>query len=148
MFDDLVLFGLAVSAFTSATLLPGTSEPALAFLVITGEWHAVILVAVASAANVAGSAVNWALGRGANRFRDTRIWPVSAKHQAAAESWYARYGWVSLLASWVPIVGDPLTLVAGVMREPLGRFLIVVGLAKTTRYAVVATIAQVLTYGF
>ncbi len=54
---------------------------------------------------------------------------------------YRRYGWWSLLLSWTPVIGDPLTLVAGVMREPLWRFLLVVTLAKAIRYGVVAWLA-------
>lgn len=94
---------------------------------------------MASLGNVLGSAVNWGLGRGVARFRRCRWFPVSEPALARAEGWYRRWGRWSLLASWVPVIGDPLTLAAGMLREPLGPFLLLVGLAKTARYVVLAT---------
>jgi membrane protein YqaA with SNARE-associated domain len=129
------LFALALSAFTSATFLPGTSEAALLALHMAAAAPAWLLVAVASAANVAGSCVNWAMGRFAARYRDRRWFPVSAVRMSRAENRYRRWGWPSLLLSWVPVVGDPLTAVAGLMRTPFPLFLIVVAFAKTARYA-------------
>ena len=90
------------------------------------------------AVNVLGSLVNWWLGRRIERFKDRRWFPVSPARLEQAGQHYRRYGHWSLLLSWLPIVGDPLTLVAGVMREPLVRFLLIVTLAKGARYAVLA----------
>jgi membrane protein YqaA with SNARE-associated domain len=61
---------------------------------------------------------------------------VKANALARASTWYQRYGKWSLLLSWAPVIGDPLTLVAGVLREPLGPFLLLVTLAKVGRYLV------------
>ncbi|WP_367166004.1 YqaA family protein, partial [Mesorhizobium sp.] len=55
-----------------------------------------------------------------------------------ATGWYRRYGRWSLLLSWMPIIGDPLTVVAGVLREPLWSFVAIVALAKISRYLAVA----------
>ncbi len=129
------LVALAVSAFTSATLLPGTSEAMLVALRAADAAPAWMLLAVASAANVAGSCVNWAMGRFLAHYRDRRWFPVSATRMDHAAVWYSRWGWPSLLLSWVPIVGDPLTVVAGLLRTPFPLFLIVVAIAKTARYA-------------
>lgn len=128
------LWGLAISAFTSATLLPGTSEVVLAALHATQAADPLLLLLVASAANVAGSCVNWLMGMFAARFRDRRWFPASPEQLARAEAWYARYGLWSLFLSWVPVIGDPLTVVAGVMREPLWSFLVLVTIAKAGRY--------------
>jgi membrane protein YqaA with SNARE-associated domain len=57
-----------------------------------------------------------------------------------AQRWYQRYGRWSLLASWMPVIGDPLTLVAGIMREPLPVFLALVTVAKVGRYVALAAI--------
>lgn len=136
----MVYLGLFLIAFVAATLLPAQSEAALAGLIVQGyaPW---LLIAVATVGNVLGSTVNWWLGRELTRFGDRRWFPVKPAHLARAQAWYARYGRWSLLLSWVPVIGDPLTLAAGVMREPLRVFLVLVASAKLARYLVVAAIA-------
>jgi membrane protein YqaA with SNARE-associated domain len=98
------------------------------------------LVLVASLGNTLGAVVNYALGRVIERFRDRRWFPAGAAALARAQGWYARWGHWSLLLSWAPIIGDPLTVIAGVMREPLWRFLLLVAIAKTARYVVLALV--------
>jgi membrane protein YqaA with SNARE-associated domain len=98
------------------------------------------LLVVASVGNVLGSLINWLLGRYLEHFRQRRWFPVSEVRLQQAQHWYARYGRWSLLLSWVPVIGDPLTLVAGIMRERLWVFLLIVALAKTARYALLATL--------
>lgn len=130
--------GLFLAAFGAATLLPLQSEALLVGLLLSGKYWLWALLAVATLGNVLGSLVNWWLGRAIEHYRDRRWFPVSPAHLEKARHHYQRYGHWSLLFSWVPIIGDPLTLVAGVMREPLGRFLLIVTLAKGARYGVVA----------
>ena len=141
MTDLAVYAGLFVAAFVSATIFPGQSEAALAGLVLAGYPPALLLV-VASAGNILGSVVNWVLGRFIEHFRDRRWFPVSAGALERAQGWYQRYGKWSLLLSWAPVIGDPLTLLAGVLREPLPVFLLLVAIAKIGRYIVVMLIAQ------
>ncbi|WP_226499439.1 YqaA family protein [Pseudomonas sp. MWU16-30322] len=130
--------GLFAAAFGAATLLPLQSEALLVGLIASDRYWLWGLLGVATLGNVLGSLVNWWLGRGLERFQDRRWFPVNARHMATARKHYERYGHWSLLLSWLPVIGDPLTLIAGVMREPLGRFLLIVTLAKAARYAVVA----------
>ena len=130
--------GLFLAAFGAATLLPLQSEAVLVGLLLSNQDWLWSLLAVATLGNVLGSLLNWWLGRGIERFRERRWFPVSPRHLEQAQKHYQRYGHWSLLLSWVPIIGDPLTLVAGVMREPLGRFLVIVTLAKGGRYGVLA----------
>jgi membrane protein YqaA with SNARE-associated domain len=130
--------GLFFAAFGAATLLPLQSEAVLVGLLLSNQDWLWSLLAVATLGNVLGSLLNWWLGRGIERFRERRWFPVSPRHLEQAQKHYQRYGHWSLLLSWVPIIGDPLTLVAGVMREPLGRFLVIVTLAKGARYGVLA----------
>jgi membrane protein YqaA with SNARE-associated domain len=131
---------LFAAAFTAATLLPVQSEALLAALLLSRDYPVVYLIAVASAGNVLGSIVNWILGRGIERFRDRPWFPVKPAQLDKAQRWYQRYGKWSLLLSWAPIVGDPLTLVAGMLREPLWIFVSLVAIAKLSRYLVVSTI--------
>ena len=131
-------FGLFASALIAATILPMQSEAVLVGLLATGDYPVTGLLAVATAGNVLGAVINWALGRFLLRFQDRRWFPVSQDQLARAEAWYHRYGRWSLLGSWLPIVGDPLTVVAGVLREPIGPFLVLVTVAKFGRYLVLA----------
>lgn len=133
--------GLFIAAFLAATILPAQSEAGLAALILASPASVTLLVATASLGNILGSVVNWYLGRGINRFTGKPWFPANADQLSRATSWYHRYGRWSLLLSWVPFIGDPLTVVAGIMREPLLRFLLIVGLAKTGRYIVVALLA-------
>ena len=131
---------LFATAFIAATLLPAQSEAVLASLLATGSYPVTHLLVVASVGNVLGSAVNWLLGRGIERLRDRPWFPASPATLDRAQQWYRRHGKWSLLLSWVPIIGDPLTIVAGVLREPFVIFLVLVSLAKVARYAVVAAV--------
>ncbi|QJQ19048.1 DedA family protein [Pseudomonas sp. SK] len=132
--------GLFLAAFAAATLLPMQSEAALVAMLLSGHYLPVALVAVATAGNVLGSVANWVLGRGIEHFRHKRWFPVSEAKLEKAQVMYRRYGYWSLLLSWVPLIGDPITLVAGVMREPFWRFLLLVILAKGGRYLVLTLV--------
>jgi len=131
---------LFASAFLAATIFPAQSEAVLAAMLTAGAYPAVTLIAVASAGNVLGAAVNWLLGRGIERFKDRRWFPAKADALERAQRWYGRYGKWSLLLSWAPLIGDPLTLAAGIMRERFIVFLILVSIAKVGRYLVLAFI--------
>ena len=132
--------GLFLAAFAAATILPAQSEAVLAGLLAAGNHASALLILVAGTGNVLGSVVNWLLGRGIERFRGARWFPVSERQLDRAGRWYRKYGWWSLLLSWVPVIGDPLTVAAGVMREPFARFLLVVSIAKFGRYIVLAAL--------
>lgn len=140
--DDLAVYaGLFSLALVAATILPAQSEAALAALLASGLYPASTLILTASLGNILGSLMNWLLGRGIERFRGKRWFPVSAARLERASGWYHRWGRWSLLFSWAPVVGDPLTVVAGVLREPLWSFLLLVAIAKTARYLLVAGLA-------
>jgi len=135
----LILFLVALG---SATLLPGASEVWLARLWCTGE-PVMLLWAVASVGNILGSLINVALGRYARHFQDRRWFPVSRQGLERAERWYRRVGEWSLLAAWAPVIGDPLTVMAGVLRLPWWRAILLITLAKAVRYALVLWLAGV-----
>ncbi len=140
--DDLaILGGLFAIAFVAATILPAQSEAALVGLLVAGKHSPIVLVAVTSLGNILGAVVSWALGRGVERFRDRNWFPVSQTSLDRAIGWYRRWGRWSLLLSWAPIVGDALTVAAGVLREPLWSFVVLVSVAKTARYIVLAAAA-------
>jgi len=133
-----VLAGLFASAFLSATLLPGSSEAALLALLAMGKGDVPTLIAVATVGNVLGSVVNWLMGRFLAHFRDRRWFPINQRSYDRATAWYGRFGMWSLLFSWVPIIGDPLTVVAGMLRVRLAWFVALVTLGKAARYVFLA----------
>lgn len=138
---DLVAYGtLFLTAFVAATLFPAGSEAVLVGLLVAGDLPVASLLAVATLGNVLGSFVNWGLGRWIEHFRDRPWFPVKASALSRAQAWYQRYGKWSLLLSWAPIIGDPLTLAAGLMRERLGVFLALVTLAKFGRYLILTLV--------
>ena len=132
--------GLFLIAFGAATILPLQSEWVFVGLLLDGSNQWEIVVLVASLGNISGSIVNWLLGRSFAHFQDSSWFPASREGITRAEGWYHRYGRASLLLSWVPIIGDPLTVVAGILREPLWSFTIFVGIAKVARYLLLTAI--------
>jgi membrane protein YqaA with SNARE-associated domain len=136
--DLAAYFGLFSAAFLAATILPAQSEAVLALMILADRYPLGTLIGVASLGNVLGSVVNWMLGRGIEHYRDRQWFPVSAEKLDKAEGWYRRYGKWSLLTSWVPIIGDPITIIAGVLRVPFLIFLTLVTIAKVGRYLVLA----------
>ncbi|WP_312484345.1 YqaA family protein [Stutzerimonas nitrititolerans] len=140
MLDISAYLGLFLAALLAATILPLQSEAALVGLLLSDAFAPWVLLLVATTGNVLGSVINWLLGRSLERFRDRRWFPVSASGLARAQRGYQRYGRWSLLLSWVPLIGDPLTVIAGTLREPLWSFLLLVTLAKGARYLVLAAL--------
>ena len=140
MFELTSYIGLFVAALGAATLLPMQSEAVLVGMLLSDRYVVSTLLAVATVGNVLGSALNWLLGRSVERFRHKRWFPVSESKLEKAQQSYLRYGRWSLLLSCVPIIGDPLTVVAGVMREPFWSFLLIVTMAKGVRYLLLTAV--------
>jgi len=127
-------FLLFISAFGAATLLPLQSEAVLVTLLLKEQYSALLLISIATLGNVLGSCVNWWLGLKIEQFKHRKWFPVSEKRLQQAQSFYHKYGFYSLLLSWAPIIGDPITLVAGLFKENFWRFLGIVIIAKAGRY--------------
>ncbi len=129
--------GLFLSALLAATILPFQSEIVLVGLLLDG-WAWAPLVVTATVGNVLGAVVNWGMGLVIERLKTRRWFPVDARTYARAEAWYRRWGIWSLLLAWTPWLGDPLTIVAGALRAPLGPFLLLVTIGKAARYVALA----------
>lgn len=134
--------GLFAGAFLAATILPFSSEVVLAALVAAGGSDGFGLWLVASLGNTLGAAVNWLLGRYCLQWRERRWFPVDGPALERASHWFRRWGVWSLLFAWVPIVGDPLTFAAGLLRVNFWLFLFLAGAGKAARYAAVLLAAQ------
>ena len=140
--EELAVYAaLSGSAFLAATILPAQSEAGLALLIAADTHPVAALLFWASLGNVAGSVVNWLLGRQLETLQTKAWFPKQITISHRARRWYDKFGRWSLLLSWMPLIGDPITLVAGVFRLPLLPFLLIVTVAKTGRYSVVALVA-------
>ena len=135
MTDPAAYAGLFFVALAAATIFPAQSELLLASMHASRAYDDGLLLLVATTGNVAGSASNWALGRYLMHFQERRWFPVSRAMIDRASRWYRRFGVWSLLLAWLPVIGDPLTLVAGILRVDLRLFLLLVTLGKAGRYA-------------
>ena len=138
MISYLLLFG---SAFLAATILPFSSE-LLLFAMLRDGGNPLLLVVIATLGNTLGAVVNWLLGVYLLRFQDRRWFYFSRDQIARAQRWYRRYGFWSLLFAWMPLGGDALTLIAGIMKLRLWLFLVLVGSGKGLRYILVIYFAN------
>jgi membrane protein YqaA with SNARE-associated domain len=124
-----------LSAFGAATILPFYSE--IAFIGMLEQGFAPFWVwLVATAGNSLGAVVNWILGRFFTRFEERRWFPFKPESLHRSQTWFQKYGVWSLLLAWLPLVGDALTFVAGVMRVRFELFFVLTAIGKGTRYAV------------
>ena len=122
------------SALLSATLIPATSEAVLIATVLNGNTNIWILALAAAFGNTAGAIINWVIGTFLSGLSKKSWFPFDNKIITKAELHFQKYGIWSLLFSWLPIIGDPLTLVAGYLKVPFLTFCVLVFLGKAARY--------------
>lgn len=131
----LILF---ISAFISATLFPLGSEALLIYDIKEG-YNIYFLVIIATIGNSLGSILNYFLGlKGEEYLVEKKI--LNEKMILKLKTYFDKYGFVCLLFSWLPIIGDPLTFVAGILKYDLKKFIIIVTIAKFLRYLFIALI--------
>lgn len=129
--------GLFIASFLAATILPLSSEVVLGALLLSG-WCPVTLIMVATVGNVLGSLVNYALGYWASLGVIKKWLKISEDEFVRAEQRFIKYGMLSLCFAWVPVIGDPITVMAGILRIRLFWFVILVTLGKLLRYVVIS----------
>jgi membrane protein YqaA with SNARE-associated domain len=134
--EYLVLF---FSALIASTLFPMGSEVVLIALLDQGH-DVFFLWLIATCGNTLGSCINYAIGYWAsgyiiNKYQDTRSWQQGQRL-------YNRYGVWSLLLAWLPIIGDPITLIAGLAQTNFKLFVLLVTLGKGARYAILIALTQ------
>ena len=133
----MIYLSLFAISFLAATILPFSSELTLAGLIATSNYDNLLLLIVASFGNVLGSVVNWALGFYSRNLTTKKWFPFKETQIERSSKWFSKFGKFSLLFTWVPIIGDPLTLVAGLLRVRFLEFLILVMIGKISRYLVI-----------
>ena len=127
-------FQLFIISFSAATILPLSSELVLSTMLLTDSFDKYLLLVVASFGNILGSSVNWYLGKKILIFKDKKWFPANERQIAKGEIYFKKYGIWSLLLAWVPIIGDPLTIVAGILRVKFFTFLLLISISKISRY--------------
>lgn len=122
---------LLVTAFFAATIFPLSSEAAFIVALENGMPHLSALV-FASTGNILAIILNYYLGF----FLYERTKGKLLASRVGAKSYYYghKYGYYALLLSWLPIIGDPLTLVAGVVRLKFVWFVCIVATLRVMRY--------------
>jgi membrane protein YqaA with SNARE-associated domain len=132
-----IYLSLFAISFLAATILPFSSELTLAGLIATSDYDNLLLLIVASFGNILGSVLNWALGSYSRNLTTKKWFPFKETQIERSSKWFRKFGKWSLLFAWVPVLGDPLTLVAGILRVKFIDFIILVAIGKVSRYLIV-----------
>ena len=133
----MIYLSLFAISFLAATILPFSSELTLAGLIAKSNYDNLLLLIVVSFGNVLGSVVNWALGFYSRNLTTRKWFPFKEAQIERSSKWFSKFGKWSLLFAWFPIIGDPLTLVAGLLRVRFLDFIILVAIGKVSRYLIV-----------
>ena len=133
----MIYLSLFAISFLASTILPFSSELTLAGLIATSNYDNLLLLIVASFGNVLGSVINWALGLYSRNLTTKKWFPFKETQIEKSSKWFTKFGKWSLLFAWVPILGDPLTLVVGLLRVKFLDFIILVAIGKVSRYLIV-----------
>jgi membrane protein YqaA with SNARE-associated domain len=129
-----IYLSLFAISFLAATILPFSSELTLVGLIATSNYDNLLLLIAASFGNVLGSVINWGLGFYSRNLTTKKWFPFKENQIEGSSKWFRKFGKWSLLFAWVPIVGDPLTFVAGLLRVRFLDFIILVAIGKVSRY--------------
>ena len=133
----MIYLSLFFISFLAATILPFSSELTLAGLISTSNYDNLLLLIFASFGNVLGSVFNWSLGFYSRNLTTKKWFPFKETQIERSSKWFSKFGKWSLLFAWIPIVGDPLTFVAGLLRVRFLDFIILVAIGKVSRYLII-----------
>ncbi len=139
----MVYLSLFVISFLAATVVPMSSELTFAGLLASNNYNIYWLLSSASLGNILGSVFNWLLGYYLLKHLSKKWFPFKQNQIDQASNWFKKFGIWSLLFAWVPIIGDPLTFVAGILRVKFSIFLILVSIGKILRYLTVLTVFNI-----
>ena len=133
----MIYLSLFFISFLAATILPFSSELTLVGLISTSNYDNLLLLVFASFGNVLGSVFNWGLGFYARNLTIKKWFPFKETQIERSSKWFSKFGKWSLLFAWLPILGDPLTFVAGLLRVRFLDFIILVAIGKVSRYLII-----------
>jgi len=125
---------LFLLSFLAATIFPLSSELTLVGLLSSGVYSSFLLISIASLGNILGSVFNWTLGYYLSKHINKKWFPFKKNTISNASKRFKKFGVWSLLFAWVPVIGDPLTLIAGTLKVNFMIFLLLVAVGKISRY--------------
>ncbi len=130
----LAYVNLTIISFLAATILPFSSEIILSAMILSKEYQLILLLFFASLGNICGSIINWYLGKKILIFEKRKWFPTTSNQLIRSQKIFNKYGLWSILLAWVPIIGDPITVLAGILKVSFFKFIILVTLSKVSRY--------------
>tara|TARA_Y100000590_G_C14843391_1_gene684819 strand:- start:39 stop:473 length:435 start_codon:yes stop_codon:yes gene_type:complete len=133
----MIYISLFTVAFMVATIIPFGSEAYYVTLLSMNKYNDFLLIIAASLGNVLGSVFNWICGYYANYFLKKSWFPINNQMVDKGNKIFNKYGKWSLLLSWVPFIGDPITFVAGTLRYSFLPFIVLVSIGKVGRYLLI-----------
>ncbi len=133
---DLGYIGLFTASFLAATILPLSSEVVLSVLLLNG-YNPSLSIGVATAGNVSGALLNYAIGLWGSAFLVQKVLRISQREMKNAQERFKKWGVISLFFAWVPVIGDPLTVIAGALKVRMSLFLLLVTAGKCMRYVLI-----------
>ena len=139
----MIYISLFFISFLAATIIPFSSEVGLASLLKLNLYNDLLLLISASVGNILGSCVNWYLGICSRTFEKRKWFPFDKKNLSKSSNWFEKYGKWSLLLSWLPVIGDPITFIAGTMKTKFKTFIFLVSISKFSRYLVILILFKV-----
>tara|TARA_Y100001935_G_C17263748_1_gene487953 strand:- start:737 stop:1081 length:345 start_codon:yes stop_codon:yes gene_type:complete len=113
-------------------------------MVLTNLFEKNLLLIFASLGNILGAVVNWYLGKKINIYKDKKWFPISTERLKKSEYYFKKYGIWSLLLAWVPIIGDPITLLSGILKVRFSIFIFLVSISKISRYVFIIYLSNYL----
>ena len=133
----MIYFSLFIFCLTLGTFFPFASETYLVTLLLSEKYNVLLLLFFSSVGNIIGSIISWIFGYFVNYFINKSWFPINKYLLQKATNIFKKYGKWSLLLSWVPFIGDPITFAAGILRYSFLPFLILVSIGKVGRYLVI-----------
>ena len=138
--------GLFIISLAAATIIPLSSEALLLAMVVSDKYNILFLIIVATSGNSIGAIINWLIGGWCLGFQSHKYFPIKKKHLENAITQFNKWGKISLLFTWLPIIGDPITFAAGALRVPFIPFIILTIIGKLFRYIIFAFSGEYLIY--
>lgn len=138
LLGSLGILGVTAATALSDSIVPVPAWPVIGLAVLF--WHPLLVFVAALAGSLVGMTTNYFIGY--KGIRRLWIFKRNPKTEKRAEIWFRRWGPAILLTlTWIPLIGDPVTIVAGALRMPFKKFFAYILVAKVWTIATIIAIA-------